>query len=235
MSAKLFLIPVTLGDSTVQDVIPALPLDTINKLEHFVVEDLRSARRYLKKAGLKAAIDDLGFYLLNEHSLEKEVEEILDILLKGESMGMLSEAGVPAVADPGAQLVALAHKHGIQVVPFVGPSSILLALMASGMNGQNFRFHGYLPVKNPQRQSSIRQIEKVAMDSGETQIFMETPYRNMNLMEEILKNCREDTLICVAADISLDTEYIKTKAVNEWKKEIPRLHKRPAIFLINRS
>ncbi|MCK4751127.1 MAG: SAM-dependent methyltransferase [Bacteroidales bacterium] len=234
MSAKLYLIPVTLGDSLIENVIPALPLDILNRLDHFVVEDLRSARRYLRKAGMKAEFDNLQFYLLNEHSSEEELEEMLAILRKGESMGILSEAGVPAVADPGSQLVAQAHRLGIQVIPLVGPSSILLALMASGMNGQSFRFHGYLPVKKPQRLNRIRQIEKSAFESGETQIFMETPYRNMSLLDDLLNTCRKDTLLCVAADISLDTEFIKTKAVHEWRKEVPPLHKRPAIFLINR-
>ena len=234
MPAELYLIPVTLGDSPVSDVIPGFPLEIINKLEHFVVEDLRSARRYLRKAGYKALFDDTEFYLLNEHSKDEELGEIMEVLAGGNSMGILSEAGVPAVADPGAELVALAHKRGIRVIPLVGPSSILMALMGSGMNGQSFCFNGYLPVKNPQRQNRIRQIERVALESSKTQIFMETPYRNNSLLEDILGCCREDTLLCVAADISLKTEFIKTKAVREWKKDIPNLHKRPAVFLLNR-
>ncbi|HEC44986.1 hypothetical protein LCGC14_2773260 [marine sediment metagenome] len=234
MPAELYLIPVTLGDSPVSHVIPGFPLEIINKLEHFVVEDLRSARRYLRKAGYKALFDDTEFYLLNEHSKDEELGEIIEVLAGGNSMGILSEAGVPAVADPGAELVALAHKRGIRVIPLVGPSSILMALMGSGMNGQSFCFHGYLPVKNPQRQNRIRQIERVALESSQTQIFMETPYRNNSLLEDILGCCREDTLLCVAADISLKTEFIKTKAVREWKKDIPNLHKRPAVFLLNR-
>jgi len=233
MSVKLYLIPVTLGDSPVENVIPTLPLEIINRLEHFVVEDLRSARRYLRKAGFKAAFDDMHFYLLNEHSRDTEIEEMLAVLLEGKSMGILSEAGVPAVADPGAGLVALAHRHGIEVVPLVGPSSILMALMASGMNGQAFRFHGYLPVKKSQRINRIRQIEKAALESGETQIFMETPYRNMSLLEDLLITCRQGTLLCLAADISLESEFIRTKAVRDWKGDIPRLHKRPAIFLLS--
>jgi len=234
MPAELYLIPVTLGDSPIENVIPAFPLEVLNKLEHFIVEDLRSARRYLRKAGFKAPFDDIQFYLLNEHSQDEELKEMLDVLLEGHSAGILSEAGVPAVADPGTQIVDLAHAHGIKVTPLAGPSSILMALMASGMNGQAFRFHGYLPVKSPQRGNRIRQIEKSALESGETQIFMETPYRNMKLLEDILKICREETLLCLAADISLDSEFIKTKAVREWKKEVPNLHKRPAIFLLNR-
>lgn len=234
MSAELYLIPVTLGDSPVENVIPVLPLEIMNKLEHFVVEDIRSARRYLRKAGFKSPFDNIRFYLLNEHSRDEDLDEMLKVLLDGHSAGILSEAGVPAVADPGSQLVDLAHQHNIKVIPLVGPSSILLALMASGMNGQVFRFHGYLPQKNPERGKSIRQIEKSAHESGETQIFMETPYRNMNLLKDILGICREETQLCLAADISLPSEFIKTKAIHEWKKELPELHKRPAIFLLNR-
>ena len=233
MSAKLYLIPVTLGDSPVENVIPSKPLEILKKLEHFIVEDLRSARRYMRKAGIKSAFENLNFYLLNEHSDDREMEEMLGVLLAGESMGILSEAGVPAVADPGGELVALAHRHGVQVVPLVGPSSILMALMASGMNGQAFRFHGYLPVKKPQRINRIRQIEKAALEHGETQIFMETPYRNMSLLEDLLNTCRQDTLLCLAADISLGTEFIKTKAVRDWKGDVPQLHKRPAMFLLS--
>jgi 16S rRNA (cytidine1402-2'-O)-methyltransferase len=235
VSTILYLIPVTLGDSPVRNVIPDLPLDIILQLEHFVVEDLRSARRYLRKAGLKTDFNAIQFYLLNEHSGNEELDDMLAVLLDGHSMGILSEAGVPAVADPGANLVKMAHRNGIQVCPLVGPSSILLAIMASGMNGQAFHFHGYLPVKNPQRQKSIRQLERNALESGETQIFMETPYRNMNLMQDILNSCRENTLLCVAADISLNTEFIKTKAIREWRLEVPDLHKRPAIFVLNRE
>ena len=231
-AGTLYLIPVTLGDSPVQQVIPAYVLDLIERLDHYIVEDLRSARRYLKKAGLTRAIDDLSFYLLNEHTAEQDLEELLDVLAGGHDTGLLSEAGVPAVADPGSGLVALAHRHGIRVVPLAGPSSILLALMASGLNGQAFRFHGYLPVKKPQRLGSLRSIEKSALDTGETQIFMETPYRNMSLLEDILGSCKDQTLLCIAADISLDSEYIKTKTIREWRKKLPDIHKRPAVFLL---
>ncbi len=235
MSAILYLIPATLGDSPVENVIPDPSREIIKRLEYFVVEDLRSARRYLRKAGLTASFDSLRFFLLNEHSQEGDLDEMMAPLLAGESMGILSEAGVPAVADPGARLVALAHRHQVRVIPLVGPNSILLALMASGMNGQIFRFHGYLPVKKPGRINSIRRIERMALENGETQIFMETPYRNMSLMEDLLNNCMGETLLCVAADISLDTEFIKTKTVYEWSQKIPQLHKRPAVFLLNRS
>jgi 16S rRNA (cytidine1402-2'-O)-methyltransferase len=233
MPGTLYLIPVTLGDSPVQQVIPAYVLEMLNRLDHFIVEDLRSSRRYLKRAGVARAIDDLSFYLLNEHTDDQALEELLEVLTTGYDAGLLSEAGVPAVADPGSGLVALAHRHGIRVVPLSGPSSILMALMASGMNGQSFRFHGYLPVKKPQRLMSLRKIEKTALETGETQIFMETPYRNMSLLGDITGSCRDNTLLCIAADISLDSEYIKTKAVSEWKKELPDIHKRPAVFLLS--
>ena len=233
MAGTLYLIPVTLGDSPVHHVIPAYVLELLDRLDHFIVEDLRSARRYLKKAGVEKAIDDLSFYMLNEHTEDQDMEELLLLLTTGNDAGMLSEAGVPAVADPGSGLVAMAHRHNIRVVPLAGPSSILMALMAAGMNGQSFRFHGYLPVKKPQRLNSLRRIEKTALDTGETQIFMETPYRNMNLLEDIVGTCRDNTLLCIAADISLATESIKTKTVREWKGQLPDIHKRPAVFLLS--
>jgi 16S rRNA (cytidine1402-2'-O)-methyltransferase len=234
-AGTLYLIPVTLGDSPVEQVIPGYVLELIERLDFYIVEDLRSARRYLKKAGMKKAIDSLSFYLLNEHTEDQAMEELLEVLVKGHDTGLLSEAGVPAVADPGSGLVALAHRQGIRVVPLAGPSSILMALMASGMNGQAFRFHGYLPVKKPQRLAGMRKMEKTALESGETQIFMETPYRNMSLLKDLLEICRENTLLCIAADISLESEYIITKTVREWRKRLPDIHKRPAIFLLSGS
>ena len=233
MAGTLYLIPVTLGDSPVEHVIPAYVLELLDRLDHFIVEDLRSARRYLKRAGVANTIDDLSFYLLNEHTDDHAMNELLAVLTVGNDAGMLSEAGVPAVADPGSELVALAHRHGIRVIPLAGPSSILMALMASGMNGQSFRFHGYLPVKKPQRLNSLRKIEKIALETGETQIFMETPYRNMSLVGDIVSTCRDHTLLCIAADISLVTETIKTKTVREWKGKLPDIHKRPAVFLLS--
>ncbi len=233
MSATLYLIPVTLGDTPVSRVLPAYPLEILQGLEHFVVEDLRSARRFLRKAGIEKDFENLRFHLLNEHSRDRELDEMLGVLLEGKSMGVLSEAGAPAIADPGASLVAKAHRNGIRVIPLAGPSSILLALMASGLNGQAFRFHGYLPVKSPARIDRIRQMEKYAYAGGETQIFMETPYRNMSLLKDLLAHCREGTMLCIAADISLETEFIKTRSIREWRKQVPQLHKRPAVFLLN--
>jgi 16S rRNA (cytidine1402-2'-O)-methyltransferase len=233
MAGTLYLLPVTLGDTPVQRVIPSHVLDRMDRLDHFIVEDLRSARRYLKKAGISKAIDDLSFYLLNEHTDERSLDALLDVLTGGADAGLLSEAGVPAVADPGSSLVAMAHRHNIRVVPLTGPSSILMALMASGMNGQSFCFHGYLPVIKDQRVNSLRKMEKKALETGETQIFMETPYRNMSLLGDIVKTCRDGTRLCIAADISLDSEQIKTRAVREWKNNLPDIHKRPAVFLIS--
>ena len=232
MPASLYLIPVTLGETPVPDVIPSRALRILKELRHFAVEDLRTARRYLRKAGVTGDLSPFRFYLLNEHSSPGDVEEMLRVLGDGQSMGILSEAGLPAVADPGADLVAMAHGLGIRVVPLSGPSSIFMALMASGMNGQSFRFHGYLPVKSAGRIGRLRRIEKTARESGETQIFMEAPYRNMQLLEDLLKHCMEETMLCVAADISLDTEFIRTRSIRDWRKEVPSLHKRPAVFLI---
>ena len=232
MSGKLYLLPVTLGDSPLDQVIPPYVQALINDIDNYAVENLRSARRYLKRAGLVKPLDDLKFFLLNEHTGELELSEILAALKSGIRLALMSEAGVPAVADPGKGLVDLAHRNNIPVVPLVGPSSILLALMASGMNGQEFRFHGYLPIKKPQRTQALKQIEKTARDTGSTQIFMETPYRNMSLMEDILKSCRGETRLCVAADITLPGEFIKTKTVHDWRGKLPGIHKRPAIFLL---
>jgi 16S rRNA (cytidine1402-2'-O)-methyltransferase len=224
--------PVTLGESPPNHVIPDYVLGLINQIDHYAVEDLRSARRYLKKAGIVKPIDDLHFYLLNEHSKEADLDFILKILKTGEDIALMSEAGVPAVADPGANLVRMAHGNEIKVVPLTGPSSILMALMASGINGQNFCFHGYIPIKKPQRNNTLKQIERQARDTGGTQIFMDTPYRNMSLLEEILHACHEEMRLCIAADITLPGEFIKTKTIGEWKKTRPDLHKRPAVFLL---
>lgn len=224
--------PVTLGDTPPDHVIPDHVLRLLNQIDHYAVEDLRSARRYLKKAGIVKPIDDLHFYLLNKHSEEADLDLILNMLKSGQDVGLMSEAGVPAVADPGANLLRLAHSNEIKVVPLTGPSSILMALMASGINGQNFCFHGYIPIKKPQRINSIKQIERQARDSGGTQIFMETPYRNMSLLEDILSTCREEMRLCIAADITLPGEFIKTKTIGEWKNIRPAIHKIPAVFLM---
>lgn len=232
MQGKLYLIPTTLGGECWSDVIPQLVADISRSIKHFVVEDVRTARRYLSKLGMPVPIDSLHFELLNEHTSETEVANLLKPIFEGQSVGLLSEAGVPAVADPGANLVALAQRRGVQVIPLTGPSSIILALMASGLNGQSFAFVGYLPVKSPDREKRIRQLEQRARDEHQTQLFIEAPYRNNQLLSSLLNTLSPDTLLCIAADITLPTGFIVTKRVKEWTKNLPNLHKRPTIFAV---
>lgn len=229
---SLYLIPTTLGDSSINAVIPAQVKELVNSIDYYVVEDLRSARRYLRKLEIKKSIDELHFMELNEHTKAEDIPALLNPAKEGKNIGIISDAGCPAIADPGAQLVALAHEQKIKVIPFVGPSSIMLALMASGMNGQNFVFHGYLPVERAERVKKIKAIEENAKRLKQTQIFIETPYRNNHLIEDILKNCNSTTLFCIAADITLSSESISTKSIAKWKQALPDLHKRPAVFLI---
>jgi len=229
---KLFLIPTPLGDGETESVIPQGTLDVLRTLNIFIVEELRTARRYLKKAGINTPIDDLTFFELNEHTPETDIPALLQPILKGNNIGLLSEAGAPAVADPGANLIALAHSQHIEVVPLVGPSSLLLALMASGLNGQSFTFNGYLPVKSLERQQRIRQLENRSIDWQQTQIFIETPYRNHALLNDLLLSCAPNTLLCIAANITMPDEYIHTKTITEWKKTTVAIHKKPCIFLI---
>ena len=204
----------------------------VTNIKHFVVEEVRTARRYLSKAGLKGRIEELNFYELNEHTKPQDVEKYVKILLDGNDVGLISEAGLPAVADPGALLVKLAHNHSVKVKPFVGPSSLMLALMASGLNGQCFAFTGYLPVKTEERKSKIKLIEKVSMQLSQTQIIIETPYRNDQLFKDIIAACGNNTRVCIAADITLPTETIITKSVASWKKNLIEIGKRPCVFLI---
>ncbi|MBR4134547.1 MAG: SAM-dependent methyltransferase, partial [Bacteroidales bacterium] len=206
--------------------------DLLQHIGCYVVEEVRTARRYLSRAGLKGHIQDLEFHELNEHTSAEEVERFLTLFDDGHDVGLISEAGLPAVADPGAALVALCHRHGIKVVPQVGPSSLMLALMASGLNGQSFTFCGYLPAKTEERRNAIKSIEKVSQSKRQTQIFIETPYRNDAMFSDLLQSCRPSTRICIAADITLPDEYILTKTVAEWKKEKPIIGKRPCVFLM---
>jgi len=231
-SGKLFLIPAPLGDGDVLSVIPQGTLDILQKLQFFIVEELRPARRYLKKAGIKTPIEELNFFELNEHTPEKDIPALLQPVLEGNHMGLLSEAGAPAVADPGASLVALAHRRNIEVIPLVGPSSLLLALMASGLNGQSFAFAGYLPVKSRERQQRIRQLEKRSVIERQTQLFIETPYRNHALLNDLLLCCNPATHLCIAANITMPDAYIHTKTISEWKKTTVAIHKKPCIFLL---
>ena len=229
----LYLIPVPLGENPVEQVLPSYNHDIVISIRHFIVADIRSARRFLKKVDKSIDIDSLSFYELNEHTDLTKISHILAPLEKGNPMGIISEAGCPAVADPGAAAVSLAQKKNLAVIPLVGPSSILLSLMASGFNGQSFAFNGYLPVKPAERASKIRQLESRAYKEDQTQIFIEAPYRNAKMMESLISCCRSDTRICVAVGITTEQEYIKTKTVSQWKKEgIPEFQKIPAIFLL---
>lgn len=229
---KLYLIPSPLGENDPAEVIPLAVLKSLEGFKTFVVEEVRTARRYLSKAGLKGRIDSLEFHELNEHTDQATIEGYLRLFNDGNDVALISEAGLPAVADPGAQLVALAHRHGIDVVPQVGPSSLMLALMASGLNGQSFAFCGYIPAKSDERKSRLRTLEKVSGQLRQTQIIIETPYRNDSLLADILTVCNGTTRVCVAADITLPDAYIKTKTVNEWKKEGLTIGKRPCVFLL---
>ena len=234
MSEKgtLYLIPSPLGENEPAEVIPAPVLDKLRTLGTFVVEELRTARRYLSRAGLKGHIDALEFHVLNEHTPESEVEAMATLFEDGRDVGLITEAGLPAVADPGAALVALCHRRGIRVVPYVGPSSLMMALMASGLNGQSFAFQGYLPAKTDERRSAIKSIEKQSAAHLQTQIFIETPYRNDAMMEDLLRICAPTTRLCIAADITMPDETILTRSVAQWRKDPITLGKRPCVFLI---
>jgi 16S rRNA (cytidine1402-2'-O)-methyltransferase len=230
--AKLYLIPTPLGETAAEKVLPAEIMLVVRDLRYFVVENTRTARRHLKKMVPEIVIDDLDFKELNEHTPHRELEQLLEPLTLGHDLGILSEAGCPGVADPGADLVKLAHDKGFRVVPLVGPSSILLSLMASGLNGQNFAFIGYLPVKPAERTPAIREVERNSGRDRQTQIFIEAPYRNTKLLEDLLSVCSSQTRLCIAADLTMDSEFVVTKTIAEWKKAIPEISKRPAIFLL---
>jgi 16S rRNA (cytidine1402-2'-O)-methyltransferase len=228
----LYLIPTSLGECSFDKILPAQNTQIVTDLKHFVVEDVRTARRFLKKANPVIEINDLTFYVLNQHTTPEELSSFLSPMFAGHDLGVLSEAGCPAIADPGADVVAMAQKNNFTVVPLVGPSSILLSLMASGFNGQSFAFVGYLPIQPTDRAKMLRKLENRAYTEDQSQIFIETPYRNMKMLEEILQVCQPNTRLCIAVDITLETEFIKTKTVKEWKTQLPDLSKRPCIFLI---
>ncbi len=232
MKGKLYLVPTPLGDNIPTEVIPQYVFDSIAHIDNFIVEELRSARRFLTKIGFRGRIDELSFNELNEHTDPKLAESYIQALLEGRDVALISEAGLPAVADPGALVVEIAHRHDIEIVPMVGPSSLMLALMASGMNGQNFAFLGYIPVKTPQRVACLKSMEKVVKSTGQSQIFIETPYRNDSLLTDILNSCDKNTKLCIAADITLPSAYIKTKLVKEWQKSKIEIGKRPCVFII---
>ncbi|MBP3823635.1 MAG: SAM-dependent methyltransferase [Bacteroidaceae bacterium] len=232
MSPALYLIPVELGDTPQERVLPAYNREVILGIRHFIVEEVRSARRFLKRVDRDINIDDLTFYPMGKHADAARFGEYLRPLEQGEPMGVISEAGCPAVADPGADLVAIAQRRGLQVVPLVGPSSMILAVMASGLNGQSFAFHGYLPIDPAERIKRLKVLELRAQQEHQTQLFIETPYRNQKLFETLCQTLRPQTRICVAADITTEQEWIRTHTVAEWRhQQLPDLSKTPAIFL----
>lgn len=234
MKGKLYLIPTTLGENEPLEVMPYSVRTVIERIDHYVVENEKSARRFIKKITPKKPQPSLVLMKLDKYADELETRTYLDVCEEGISVGLLSEAGVPAVADPGATIVKLAHEKGIQVVPLVGPSSILLALMASGMNGQNFAFNGYLPIDKVDRKKAIKELERLSKEKNQSQIFIETPYRNEKMFTDLKSTLTPGTRLCIAADITLPEEYIKTYTVAEWKQQQPDLHKRPAIFIIQK-
>lgn len=235
MKGTLYLIPCPISDETAPwDVLPAANKAVMDGLDYFIVENTRTARRFLSKAGVARPIDELEFRELNEHTAAgREVEELIAPLLAGRSAGVISEAGVPGVADPGALAVEACHRHGIRVVPLTGPSSIVLAMMASGLNGQSFAFNGYLPVKPPERAQAIRRLERRARSEGQSQMFIEAPYRNAKLMEQLLQGLAPATRLTLAMDLTAPGEFIATRTVEEWRRSrLPEMQKRPAIFIV---
>lgn len=233
--ATLYLIPVMLGETQIDRVIPTYNIEIANRLNHFIVENKRSARRFLKKCNPAIDIEALIFYELNKHTDKKQLADYLLPMKSGESMGVISEAGCPAVADPGADVVAIAQRQGYNVVPLVGPSSILMAVMASGFNGQSFAFHGYLPIDAAERVKKLKQLEGRAYVENQTQLFIETPYRNQKLVEDILLHCKPQTRLCIAMNISCSDEYIATRPLQAWKGKLPDMYKKPCVFLIYRQ
>ena len=231
VKGRIYLIPVTLAGDDYQKVIPAKVLDITKALRYFIVEDIRSARRYLRLIDKQFPIDDSVFFELNEHTADSEIEHYLKPLSGGSDIGILSEAGLPCIADPGAKIVALAHTKDIIITPLAGPSSILLALISSGLNGQNFTFNGYLPVNPADRSAKLRDLERKAGE-GFAQIFMETPYRNQKMLESIITTCHSDTLLCIAADITLPDESIRTMRISEWKRDLPLLKDKLVVFVM---
>ena len=229
----LYLIPSTLGDVSPQDVIPQKTLQILKKLDHFIVEEERTARRFLIKTGINKPVDAITFFILNEHTGKENLSSFFENS-GNTDMGLLSEAGVPAVADPGTDLIRVAHRMGFRVVPLVGPSSVLLAVMASGLNGQNFAFTGYLPVKTNERAARIRFLEKRSLMENQAQVFIEAPYRNNQLMKSILETCSPETWLCIASNITLEKEWISTRTIAEWKREIPDLNKQPSVFILQK-
>ncbi len=232
METALYLLPVTLGETPLESVLPRRNFEVIAGIRHFIVENVRTARRFLRQVDSQFDIDGSQFFELNKHTSPQDISGFLAPLYEGKPMGVISEAGCPAVADPGADVVAIAQRKGFKVVPLVGPSSIILSVMASGFNGQSFTFHGYLPIKPDERARKLRQLEQRIYNDNETQLFIETPYRNGKMIEDIMKNCRQQTKLCIAANLTCDDEYVRTLTVREWRGKIPEISKKPCIFLL---
>jgi len=231
----LYLIPVMLGDTAANEVLPASVLRAVSLIDDYVVENSKVARKFIKAIDPEKKQSILNLFELNKHTDEKEILSFMQPLLEGKNMGLMSDAGCPGVADPGAAIVALAHQKGIKVVPLVGPSSILLSLMGSGMNGQSFTFNGYLPIDKSEKKSMLRNLEKWSLERNQSQLFIETPYRNNQLMEEMTQILHPNTLLCVACDLTLPTEIMLTKPISFWKKHKIDLHKRPCIFIVYKN
>jgi len=228
----LYLIPTPLGDGAPQAVLPSSVLELLPTIRKYVVEEVRTARRFLSSAGLKGHIDELEFHQLNEHTTPREVEALLPLFSDGAPVGLLSEAGLPAVADPGAQLVALCHRNGIKVMPLVGPSSLMMALMASGLNGQSFAFVGYIPAKTEERRAALRKLERQSAQARQSQILIETPYRNDTLLADMLQYLSGNTLLSIAANLTCEDQFIETRTVAQWKAAPVTIGRRPCVFVI---
>jgi len=229
----LYLIPTTLGETAeTMDVLPKKINTIINTIDEYIVENEKSARHFLKKMGIQKPLPEIILHPLNQHTNSGELSTYLNAINQGKNIGIISEAGCPGVADPGAEVVKLAHEKNIKVVPLVGPSSILLAIMASGFNGQNFAFNGYLPKQQEDRIKKIKELENLVYKKNQTQLFIETPYRNQHLLDDLLKTCDNKTKLCIACDITLESEFIKTKSIFDWKKQMPDINKKPTLFLI---
>ena len=231
MKAKLYLIPTPIGFGPFNQIFPDLNMQFVPTIQYFIVENVRTARRFLKKMNPAIDINQLTFFVLNKKTSPEEFASFLEPISKGENMGLMSEAGVPGVADPGADIVRLAHQKQIDIVPLIGPSSILLSLMASGLNGQSFAFNGYLPIKGNEKILALKKYEHRSIKENQTQIFIETPYRNQSLIEFFIKNLSANTLLCIAANVNTKDEFIKTMKIKDWKNKLPEIHKKPAIFL----
>lgn len=232
MQGKLYLIPNTLGESPIEFNLPADNIALIKSMKYFIVENERTARRFLKRVDKDIDIDELTFFLLDKYTRREDLPRYLNPIKAGQSIGIISEAGCPGVADPGADVVKLAHEKNIRIIPLIGPSSILLSMMASGLNGQSFTFHGYLPLKKGETAKTIKGIEEISIRDNQTQIFIEAPFRNDKLLEDLISACKPSTRLCIACDITLESEFIKTKTIAQWKEKQPKLHKRPTIFLL---